>query len=172
MDDLPPWDDINPPVTALARTSAPLSASLEPAPREDFARELTKCLSLVAPVGMDENARTEWLAAAWETVQHLPADLLAIGAAHARKVADHPSKIVPAIIAETEELLKCRRESAKKPGQPCLPAPSRRNVMDRRGEPMSAEDTAELNRVLELNGATARYREDGSKYHVQKAAAA
>lgn len=112
MDDLPPWDDINPPVTALARTSAPPSASLEPAPREDFARELTKCLSLVAPVGMDENARAEWLAAAWETVQHLPADLLAIGAAHARAVADHPAKIVPAILAETSEILALRRRNA------------------------------------------------------------
>lgn len=61
---------------------------------------------------MDEVARREWLAVAWATVGHLPADLLKLGCAEARKVADHPSKIVPAIIAETEEMLKRRRELA------------------------------------------------------------
>lgn len=113
MDDLPPWDDINPPATVSGQTSSPLAGSLAPAPREDFARELTKCLSLVAPVGMDVSARSEWLAAAWETVGHLPRDLLQIGAAHAREVADHPSRIVPAIIAETGELLAQRRKNAQ-----------------------------------------------------------
>jgi hypothetical protein len=135
MDDLPPWDDINPPAL---RASQRLSESLEPASREDFGRELTKCLSLVAPVGMTEDARVEWLTAAWEATGHLPADLLHLGAAHARRVADHPSKIVPAIIAETEELLRSRRRSLHEDrarAERALPAPEQRLCT-----PVEAED--------------------------------
>lgn len=40
----------------------------------------------------------------------------------------------------------------------------RKPVQDRRGEPMSRGETFELNRWLESQGATARYREDGSRY--------
>jgi hypothetical protein len=36
--------------------------------------------------------------------------------------------------------------------------------MDRRGQPMSEEDTNELNGILENLGANARYRSDGSRY--------
>lgn len=67
---------------------------------------------------MDEAARREWLAVAWDTVGHLPSDLLSIGCAHARKVADHPAKIVPAIISETASLLKLRRENARHVPEP------------------------------------------------------
>lgn len=97
--------------------------------------------------------------------------MLRSGCAHARQIADHPSKIVPAIIAHTDDWLNRRRELAKEPDQPCLPAPNQRDVMDRRGEAMSASDTAELNDRLERLGATARYREDGSKYFVDRKAA-
>lgn len=40
----------------------------------------------------------------------------------------------------------------------------RRDVMDRRGQPMSESDTFKLNKRLEQLGATKRYRSDGSKY--------
>lgn len=55
------------------------------------------------------------------------------------------------------------------PREGCAPEHIRRDVMDRRGEPMSPADTAELNRKLESLGATARYREDGSRYLVEAA---
>lgn len=112
MDDPTPWEDINPPMVSAPRPAPPY-ASLEPATKRQFRDELTACLVLVVPVGMDENARSEWLAVAYETVGHLPSDLLAIGCAHARAVADHPAKIVPAIIAETADLLKGRKDSAR-----------------------------------------------------------
>lgn len=86
------------------------SGRLVPAEAKRFRNELTACLVLTAPVGMTEEARGEWLAVAWQTLKHLPADLLAIGAAKARETADHPSKIVPTIIRETEESLKFRRK--------------------------------------------------------------
>ena len=38
------------------------------------------------------------------------------------------------------------------------------DVMDRRGEPMTEADTFKLNVRLEKEGATARYRKDGSRY--------
>ncbi len=59
-----------------------------------------------------------------------------------------------------------------RPAQPALDTPvveiplPPRPVMDRRGEAMSDDDTAELNTLLEKLGATARYRADGSRYSV------
>jgi hypothetical protein len=46
---------------------------LEPASRVVFRNELTACLSLVAPVGMTEEAKADWLLVAWETLKHLAA---------------------------------------------------------------------------------------------------
>lgn len=62
---------------------------------------------------MTESARTEWFKVARGTVGHLPIDLLRIGCDHARKVADHPAKIIPAIIADTADLLAQRRRNAQ-----------------------------------------------------------
>lgn len=39
-----------------------------------------------------------------------------------------------------------------------------KHLMDRRGQPMSDEDTAELNAILESVGATKRYRSDGTRF--------
>ena len=132
--DLTPWEEINP--TALARQPAPPSPSLDPATPTQFRNELTACLALVVPVGMTEEARREWLAVAWETVKHLPADLLAYGAKKARETADHPSKIVPTILAEAAESLAIRREANRptvpearrltaEPFTPCTPEEAR-----------------------------------------------
>jgi hypothetical protein len=116
---------------------------------------------------MTEESRREWLTIAWGTLKHLPADLLSIGAAKARQVADHPSKIVPAITEATAELLEGRRRSARESSSLRIAPPIvKRSVMDRRGEPMSEAETNELNAILEKLCATARYRPDGSKYQI------
>lgn len=107
-----PWDDINPPMASAPQPGRQIASStslLSPATNTEFRDELTACLSLVAPVGMAEEARAEWLAVAWSTLGHLPADLLAIGAQKARETCDHPSKIVPAILGETRDMLDRRR---------------------------------------------------------------
>lgn len=83
-----------------------------------FRNELTACLTLVAPVGMDEESRRDWLAVAWDTLKHLPPHILASGARHARQVCDHPSKIVPAIIASTADWMAFRE-----PSQECSEPP-------------------------------------------------
>lgn len=96
---------------ALARQPAPPSPCLAPADNAQFRNELTACLALTVPVGMTEEARREWLAVAWATLKHLPADLLASGCEEARRKADHPAKIVPIIIASTSDRLRSRRDN-------------------------------------------------------------
>lgn len=134
------WADINPPAMASARQLAQpsVSSDLIPATPTEFRNELTACLALTAPVGMSEEARGEWLAVAWQTLKHLPPDLLKSGAQKAREQCDHPAKIVPTIIRETQEWLGTRRRIAAyaKPGPEALPAPG--------GERCTADDVSEL----------------------------
>lgn len=149
----------------------PCSARLAPATSDQFRNELTACLSLVVPVGMTEESRRDWLTVAWETLKHLPADLLHDGCQEARAKCDHPSKIVPAIVAATAERFEGRkRVEHVTTSTAYLPAPPK-HVMERRGEPMDEADTAELNRILESLNATARYRMDGTRYFPNEEAA-
>ena len=83
---------------------AEAEAKLKPASKQDFAAELTACLSLVAPVGMGEDERKDWLRAAC-----IPSDLLSRGCAVARRFCDHHAKIVPAILNEVDLIWKRRR---------------------------------------------------------------
>lgn len=82
---------------------------LRPASRDDFRRELTACLALVAPTGMAQDDRNEWLRVAWGTLENIPADLLKIGCGSARQKCDHPAKVVPAIMATISDLWEHRR---------------------------------------------------------------
>lgn len=132
-----------------------------------FRNELTACLALTAPAGMTEENRRDWLSVAWLTLKDIPPDLLAWGATKARMVCDHPSKIVPTIIAETAERMCWRRDLQSNAPRLTGPMP-KRDLMDRRGEPMSDDETDELNRILEWSGANARYRADGTRYFLDK----
>jgi hypothetical protein len=60
---------------------------------------------------MTEEARRDWLTVAWETLGHIPPSILEIGARKARLTCDHPSKIVPTIIAETADHMRLHRET-------------------------------------------------------------
>ena len=86
---------------------------MEPADDLTFRNELAACLALVAPVGMTEEAKADWLTVAWETLRHLPADLLRSGCVEARKSCDHPAKIVPAIVAATRDSLASRHRASE-----------------------------------------------------------
>lgn len=142
---------------------------MRPASAEIFRNELTACLALVAPAGMSEEARGEWLAVAWETLKDLPPDILAAGCRRARETCDHPSKIVPTIIAETEGWLTTRRALATSvPMIAALAQPrSIGALMDARGRSMTEEETGRLNEHLEWLESTMRYLADGSKYRRQ-----
>jgi hypothetical protein len=75
---------------------------LHPVSREEFAAEMSACLALVAPVGMDQAAKRLWLTAAYRALDGIPIALLKKGATAAMKTADHPAKVVPAIMREIE----------------------------------------------------------------------
>ncbi len=85
--------------SALEMEIADLRAKLAPPSLEQATEELARCLRLVAIAGMGDTDRREWLLVAFDEVKGIPVCELAERCAHARKVADHPSKIVPAIFA-------------------------------------------------------------------------
>lgn len=87
-----------------------LLQTAKPATEVEFITALTPCLQLCAPVGMSEQDRKTWFDAAYIALRHLPADILRYGALSAMQSADHPSKIVPIIIAATKERYATRRE--------------------------------------------------------------
>lgn len=55
---------------------------------------------------MSDNDRFEWYKAALMTIGDMPVDLLAEACAEARKVCDHPAKIVPFICAHDHTVKK------------------------------------------------------------------
>ena len=95
----------------LAAMRDATAESLKPAETDDFRNHLTACLILTAPSGMSKDDRNEWLRAAWLTIGHLPADLLKRGCEVARRTADHPSKIVPAILGDAEAEIRRRKRT-------------------------------------------------------------
>jgi hypothetical protein len=72
---------------------------------------------------MTEEAKRDWLTVAWDSLQHLPPEVLTSGARQARLKCDHPSKIVPTIIAETEQQMRWRRDARAEPLQIAGPEP-------------------------------------------------
>lgn len=109
---------------ALAAQSQPHKASLpisEPHARaladlastdpEDVITILSPILALVGAAGMSQDDRREWLAAATDALQHIPHDLLSAAAASAKQACDHPSKVIPFIIRETEASIAFRRRA-------------------------------------------------------------
>lgn len=113
--------------------------------RNEFSTVMLPCLQLVAPVGMTGDEQKLWAAAAFKALDGIPIGLLKRGAMHAMRVADHHSKIVPAIIKEVGESWDRRRRNAAPVVQPALP--------DRSQE---AEDAAERAEVAKLMSDLAR----------------
>ena len=123
-------------VTPELRAVLPLAqqeahAKLAPALGAHFKRTVSPTLALVAPVGMTTGDQKAWLATAAETLSGIPADLLEMGCTAARKVVDHPAKIVPAIFKEVGRMWERRRRDAADVAQlialaaePEQPAPS------------------------------------------------
>lgn len=89
-----------------------------------------------------------WLEAAYKALAGIPIALLQRGATAAMRKADHPSKIIPAIIAEVGETWERRRQSHP---QPALPAP-----VETRDAVSPEETQAILRRVWPTMGQHAR----------------
>lgn len=83
--------------SALVLEIAGLEKKLGPVDSKTAFAELGRCLILTAPSGMTLEDRAAWQVAAFEEVRDVPAIIFAEACSHARKTADHPAKIVPAI---------------------------------------------------------------------------
>lgn len=99
--------------TALTEARAWLS----PALGADFKRTVAPTLTLVAGVGMSVGDQRAWLATAAETLSGMPADLLEIGCNAARRIADHPAKIIPAIFGAVQPLWDARKRTLAQVGK-------------------------------------------------------
>jgi hypothetical protein len=89
-------------------SSPPTLSKLEPASVHDFNLELLSCLTLCSPVGMTDADRAEWVKVARAALHDLPLDLLREGCSAARLEADHPAKIVPAIMRTVRDAMRAR----------------------------------------------------------------
>ena len=99
---------------------------LKPASDDQFIATLLPCLQLVAPVGMPTEDQDTWFEAAMKALAGMPIGLLQRGAAAAMLKADHPAKVVPAIMAEVGDAWERRKRLARpetKVSTPALPAP-------------------------------------------------
>jgi len=105
--------------SSLATSNLP--ADLQPASLPEFIQALTPCLQLCAPVGMSLEDRDTWFDAAFMAIGHLPPDILCDAAQAAMRKADHPAKIVPAIMAEAEERIEKRRQASRYTALPSAP---------------------------------------------------
>ncbi|WP_419808374.1 hypothetical protein [Sphingomonas sp.] len=120
------------PATQWSSSSLALPTNTDPTSdtpdnRRAFAETIGPCLALTAPSGMGKEDRRNWLAAAFASLRHLPLDVIEAGCREAARVADHPSKIVPAVIAATEADMAWRKRNSvprlSAPSAPALPAP-------------------------------------------------
>lgn len=145
--------------TALASRPAPLSPSLVTAApdlaacsKREFATALTPCLALAAGIGFKGDDRTEWLQAAYLALEGVPADLIKRGARAAMLVADHPSKIVPAIMEDIGPEWRRRRLSAARAREyQALPAPDNRGISEAERQEVGSLMKGLIKR-LEANG--------------------
>jgi hypothetical protein len=111
--DLSTW--ITPAVrAALPAALAEARALAAPALGRDFTRLMTSSLVLVAGVGMTREDSRAWQAAAVEALIGIPADLLEIGCAAAKRACDHPSKILPTILKTVDYRWDTRRADSAK----------------------------------------------------------
>jgi hypothetical protein len=112
---------------SLPVTTRSLPADLQPATVPEFIQAVTPCLHLCAPVGMSLEDRDTWFDAAYMAIGHLPPDILHDAARAAMRKADHPAKIVPAIIAEAAERVEMRRQANR---YTALPPPAEHDQRD------------------------------------------
>ncbi|MFS0771059.1 hypothetical protein [Sphingomonas sp. 1P08PE] len=89
--------------------------NLTPATANDITIAVAPCLALVGGVGMNEEGRIEWLRAATEALRGMPTDLLRRGCDAAKRRADHPSKIIPAIMDEVQDTWEWRKAQRSAP---------------------------------------------------------
>lgn len=66
---------------------------------------LSASLVLVKPASMTPKEAKDWIMVAYDSLCHLPLPIFEQGVRSARLICDHPSKIVPAVVAQTRDAL-------------------------------------------------------------------
>jgi len=122
-------------------------ARLKPCGEKTGTAELTSCLALTAPSGMTATERANWLKVARHTLKGMPQDLLQAGCQHARETADHPAKVVPAIVRYAgplwqERMNRLREERSL--AAPRLEPPDRPAIPHEETQRIIAEVAAEM----------------------------
>lgn len=124
-------------------------AKAEPCPPHEAMRLLGVNLVLCSPSGMSEADRIEWLKAALLTIGDCPRDLLDAACKDARRVCDHPAKIVPFICDWIGDSVKHRQQQVDwawqqlaSAGKPKLAAPAQQP--EREPEPITQEEINDL----------------------------
>jgi len=108
--------------------------------KNEFSAVMLPCFQLVAAVGMSNEEKQLWAAAAFKALDGIPIGLLKRGAMHAMRVADHHSKIVPAIIKEVGDSWDRRKRNAAPLVHPAL--------VDRSHEKSEREERAEVGALM------------------------
>jgi hypothetical protein len=109
----------------------------DPCSPAEIIGELTPLLALVAPTGMDTQARRVWFNAAVRALEGIPILLLRRGVEAATAKADHPSKIVPTILAAIKDDWAWRREY-RAPKSVQVWEPSRKRISDSERQEVAA----------------------------------
>lgn len=109
----------------------------DPCSPAEIIGELTPLLALVAPTGMDTQARRVWFNAAVRALEGIPILLLQRGVEAATAKADHPSKIVPTILATVKDDWAWRREY-RAPKPVTVWEPDQRRVPDAERQEVAA----------------------------------
>ena len=104
------------PCTKLAAAKEALrtaESKYRPASLAEAIELLTPCLMLCAPSGMQEADRTAWYKAALMTIGDIPLSYLQHATAAARRVCDHPAKVVPFICKWEPEAVKWANDNLR-----------------------------------------------------------
>lgn len=143
-------------------------ARLAPAPLTEVNAKLSSLLTLSAGSGFSEDDRAEWLVAATDATKGIPADILDVAFKVARAKADHPSKIIPAMMACFQGPWAARRAALQRV----------RKMMDMATPPASSDaddrtridpaDVADANRINRKFGLPLRYHPDGRAFQLAK----
>ena len=150
----------------LPAALAECQARLVPVDASDVGGRLGKILTLCAGAGLDGDDRAEWLAAAGEALKGIPADLLDVAIRHARPRADHPSKIIPLMMAAVMPAWDARRKARARAARlvemtQAAPPPSASAA-----DAIDPSEVDEANALMRKFKLATRYRADGSPYQL------
>lgn len=152
-------------LTATQR-ALPSETYRRPCEAEALSAEVTKILSLVAPVTMSAEQQSLWIMSAIDALSDIRAQEVARVSQEVRRSVTRHAQIVPKI-AELVAENRRRESSIREIATPQIEGPApKRHIADRDRSTFTAADWAELNEHLERMGSPVRYASDGTRLAV------